>query len=213
MSDIQSVAQVKAAAIAHAPTDAFIENMEESYASPAVETTEYPTQSDPTLAHAGLTELNEPTVSSITNNHGDASAETTEAGIPQNSGIDEGASNIAAETHWDTTANNDLSMSQEWVNVNVPRDIAETDTGFTATPAADHNKQSWADEQPDSPPPAAASGNDGFHEVQRNRGGQHRGRGNYRGRGGRGNDGGYRGRGRGGPRGGGGPRPRRGDES
>ncbi|KAI9742424.1 MAG: hypothetical protein M1818_003958 [Claussenomyces sp. TS43310] len=215
-------AQVKAAAEAHAPAEIPAGNVaEESYASPAVETAEYPTQSDPTIAHAGLTELDEPHAVSMTNGHGEGGAEAAAAGIPQNSGIDEGASNNAAESHWDT--NNDLSTSQEWVNVNVPRDITETDTGFIATPAAGLNKQSWADEQPESPTPAI-NGNDGFHEVQRSRGGrdrdnQHRGRGgrgdgNYRGRGGaRGNEGGYRGRGRGGTRGGGGARPRRAEES
>jgi hypothetical protein len=68
-------------------------------------------------------------------------------GIPQNSGFGDGAANAAAEANWDTQ--NDLSQSQEWVEV--PRDSTETDTGITATPAAPSNVQSWADDQPDSP--------------------------------------------------------------
>jgi len=79
----------------------------------------------------------------LTNGH-DETAEPQ--GIPQNSGFGEGG-NTAAEANWDN--NNDLSTSQEWVEV--PRDATETDTGITATPAAPSNVQSWADDQPDSP--------------------------------------------------------------
>lgn len=79
----------------------------------------------------------------MTNGH----EETYDAGIPRNSGFGDGAANAAAEANWDT--NNDLSTSQEWVEV--PRDSAETDTGVTATPAAPSNVQSWADDQPESP--------------------------------------------------------------
>jgi len=99
-------------------------------------------------------------------------------------------------------------MSQEWVEV--PREAAETETGFNATPAAPANTQSWADDQPENPPevPAPADPNDGFHQVQRHRGrGNHEG-GGYRGRGGPRGRGPYRGegrgRGRGSGRGGGG---------
>jgi hypothetical protein len=70
-----------------------------------------------------------------------------DAGIPQNSGFGDGTANAAAEANWD--ANNDLSTSQEWVEIH--RDSAETDTGITATPAAPSNVQSWADDQPESP--------------------------------------------------------------
>jgi len=66
--------------------------------------------------------------------------------VTQNSGFGQGA-NAAAEANWDQ--NNDLSASQEWVEV--PRDAAETETGIAATPAAPANTQSWADDQPESP--------------------------------------------------------------
>jgi hypothetical protein len=77
--------------------------------------------------------------------------------------------------------------------VQVPRDLAETETGVTATPAATvQATNSWAEEvgaaatNADEKP---AVENDGFSEVRRERG---------RGRGGRGGRGEFRGRGRGG---------------
>lgn len=181
---------------------------------PAVET-------DPTIAHAGLTEIDN--LPAATTN-GDSHVET--ATVPDASNIDAGAANAAAETNWAP----ELSASAEsgpegWVEV--PRDPAETETGLTATPAAMNNTQSWAEDVPNEPAPATAetaavprtmNGGDGFHEVHharggRGRGGEHRGgwrgranfrgerEGAYRGRGGfrgdRGGEGGYRGRGRG----------------
>ncbi|RDW71435.1 hypothetical protein BP6252_07998 [Coleophoma cylindrospora] len=165
--------------------------------------------SDPTMVNAGLTEIDDPTIAAMTNGHEEPAAPAQD--IPANASFGDGG-NAAAEANWDN--NNDLSTSQEWVEV--PRDTAETDNGVTATPAAPSNVQSWADDQPESPAEApqtaAASPNDGFHEVQRSRGGQSRGRGSRggdRGRGGfRGDN---RGRGRGGPRGG--PRGGRPQES
>jgi hypothetical protein len=150
--------------MAHAPVSLGLEGVvEESYVSAAVETREYPIQSDPTLAHAGLTELDAPPTSSMSNGHGDSNVEALSS-VPQNSGIDEGAANAAAESQWD--ANADLSVSQEWVDVKLPRDIASADTSATATPAAEADRasqdasaapagppqnKSWADDQPDSP--------------------------------------------------------------
>lgn len=81
----------------------------------------------------------------MTNGHNESVFDTQ--GIPQNSGFGDGAANAAAEANWDN--NNDLSTSQEWVEV--PRDANETETGVTATLAAPSNVQSWADDQPDSP--------------------------------------------------------------
>ncbi|ESZ94386.1 hypothetical protein SBOR_5250 [Sclerotinia borealis F-4128] len=205
-------ADIKAIALALPTTSVAAESTE-----PAAEETtesevaEYPVQSDPTIANAGLTEIDDPVTSALTNGQQEPSFEEAQA-IPPNSAFGEGG-NAAAEANWDNN-NNELSTSQEWVEV--PREAAETDTGVTATPAAAVNTQSWADEQPDSPEsksPTPASNNDGFHEVSRNRGrGDHRGRGGGRGRGNGGFRGdGYRGRGRGGPRGA--PRAPRGDLS
>ncbi|KAA8574231.1 hypothetical protein MFRU_001g00230 [Monilinia fructicola] len=201
-------ADIKAIALALPTTSIFAESTEPAEEIAQAEVAEYPVQSDPTIANAGLTEIDEPVTSALINGHQEPSFEEAQ-GIPQNSTFGEGG-NAAAEANWDN--NNDLSASQEWVEV--PREAAETDTGITATPAAVANTQAWADEQPESTgskTPTPVTNTDGFQEINRNRG-----RGEYRGRGGRGRggfrgDGQYRGRGRGGPRGA--PRAPRGDSS
>lgn len=105
----------------HAPVVMSAETAaEDSYASPAVESTDYPPQTDPTLAHATLTELDAVPLTSLANGHEESTTEPP-SNIPQNSGIDEGAANAAAESNWDTNA--DLSTSQEWVDVS--RDAAD----------------------------------------------------------------------------------------
>src|SRR5271156_714183 len=117
-------AQVKSASLAHAPVIISAETVaEEEFTSPAVETTEYPVQSDPTIAHAGLTEIDTETATALANGHDDKAPETA-LGVPQNSGIDEGAANAAADSHWD--ANVDMSASQEWVDVSLMRETSET---------------------------------------------------------------------------------------
>lgn len=149
--------------MAHAPPVLSADAVaEEEFASPAVETTEYPVQSDPTIAHAGLTEIDAETVTSLANSHDDKATETT-LGVPQNSGIDEGAANAAADSHWDS--NIDLSASQEWVDVSPMRETSETDTGLSATLGAPSNSQgwaaqntqSWADDQPEESPKTEVS--------------------------------------------------------
>ncbi|KAK6824732.1 hypothetical protein PG995_015660 [Apiospora arundinis] len=186
-----SFAQVKAASVAHVQSFAATEEQ----APEAAEATADAPVSDPTVTHAGLTEIDAgETQAPLANGHNE--------GIPNASVTDE-AANAAAESQWDTP--NDMSASQEdWVTVS--RDPAETETGLTATPAASGPVQSWADDQPENPPETlAAQADDGFQSVQRNRprgqgeGGEHRGgrrggRGDYRGRG-RG-EGGRGGRGR-----------------
>ena len=172
-------------------------------------------ESDPTLVHASLTEIDAGTdtplaeTTALTNGHAveDESTEVATSNIA-NADVGDEAANAAGESQWDTAnGSKDLSMSQEWVQV--PRDLAETETGIAATTAAPSNTQSWADEQPEQPASAvpaatpnastttaanaaAADPNDGFQQIQRN----NRGRGErdgFRGRGG-----GFRGRGRGG---------------
>lgn len=149
--------------MAHAPVVISAETIaDEGFASPTVETAEYPGQSDPTIAHAGLTEIETEMVTSLANGHEDKATEPS-SGVPQNSGIDEGASNAAADSHWDSNA--DLSASQEWVDVSLIRETSETDTGLTATLAASSNTQgwaapntqSWADDQPEESPKTEVS--------------------------------------------------------
>ncbi|KAI1481398.1 hypothetical protein F4774DRAFT_49458 [Daldinia eschscholtzii] len=195
-------AQVKAVSAAHASL----------FAAEATEVTEAPVEitngTDPTVAHAGLTEIDSTGATvQLTNGHTESTSTST-PGVPENADVADDAANAAAESQWD--ANNDLSASisqEEWVKV--PRDPTETETGLTATPVSAGNVQSWADEQPDNPPDSRAptEANDGFHQVQRNRprgdregGWRGRGRGDYRG-GWRGHGEG-RGRGRGRGRGG-----------
>ena len=138
--------------------------------------------------------------------------------VPEASNIDSAAANAAADASWQANLSSSMTSGPDgWVDVNkeVPRDPAETDTGVSATPAATHATQSWAEDVPTDPTPApapAAPKDDGFHEVHHNRGGrgrggtqgEHRGgrgRGGYRGDRGRGYRGERGGRGRGGPRG------------
>ena len=130
-------ADVKATVLAQAPSVAATD------AAPSAETSQYPVETDATIANAGLTEIDAPATSTLTNGGGAYEAHA----IPQNSGIDDGAANAAAEANWD--ASNDLSASQEWVEV--PRAPLETDTSATTPPATTSNVQSWADDQPDAP--------------------------------------------------------------
>lgn len=170
--------------------------------------------SDPTIAHAGLTEIDQEADPVLTG----ASDHLDTPTVPAASNVDTGAANAAAEAHWEAKQSVSGESGQDtWIEV--PRDPAETETGLTATPAALPNTQSWAEDVPiESAGNAIAAdalgtGNngDGFHEVHHGRG---RGRGGYQndyrgggrgGRGYRGGDGGYRGRGGGyrGDRGGG----------
>ena len=193
-------------------------------AAPAAEENVDPVGSDPTVIHAGLTEID----AEVTDPTNGISNHIETPSVPEASSIDAGAANAAAETNWEAKLSaSGTSGPDGWVEV--PRDPAETDTGLTATPAAVMGSQSWAEDVPAETATAApaTNGGDGFHEVHHSRGGrgrggfqgEHRGggrgRGGYRGdRGGEGGgyrgrggyrgdrgDGGYRGRGRGGPRG------------
>ncbi|KAI1078526.1 hypothetical protein F5B20DRAFT_204576 [Whalleya microplaca] len=197
-------AQVKAAAESHART--FTAEVAELTGTPA-ETTEA-VGTDPTVANAGLTEIDTAGgTAHLTNGHTESPAPS--GFLPLNAGVTDDAANAAAEAAWD--ASNDLSASisqEEWVKIS--RDLTETETGLTATPAQAGNVQSWADDQPDNLPEQTATPtetNDGFHQVQRNRPPRHEREGSYRGRGrggyrehgeGRGRGGRGRGRGRGG---------------
>ncbi|KAI0880128.1 uncharacterized protein GGS22DRAFT_175943 [Annulohypoxylon maeteangense] len=208
--------QVKAAAEAHAAHIAKLEADAAAEQAEAFDEAGAVNGTDPTVANAGLTEIDSTgTTALLTNGHTEKSS--TSSDLPANNDVADSAANAAAESRWDQSNDLSASVSQEdWVKV--PRDPTETDTGLTATPASAGNVQSWADEQPENPPQARApaDANDGFHQVQRNRPQRGDREGGYRGRG-RGDyhRGGYRGhgegrgrgrgRGRGGQRGG---RPR-----
>jgi len=190
-------AQVKQAALEEAPfaaEEAWVDEV--AQAQPAPPETEG--ASDPTIAHAGLNEMDDAAA-----NAGGAQKDVSDA--PAASSIEPEAANAAAEAQWDKQASggdDPLSESFEMV----PRDPAETETPHVGAPVT--STQSWADDTPEpQASTGAASGGDGFHEVHHTRGGRGRGghpgegRGDFRGRGrGRGPRGDFRG-GRGGGRG------------
>lgn len=208
-------AQLRASSIAEAQVSA--QGADEPVEAPA---DEVPTV-DPTIANAGMTELEDTTTIPIRTNgiNGD---EHDALSPPEQVSTSAEAANTVAEANWNPEASMTTDASgtgEEWVQV--PRDPAETDTGVTATPAAPKVGNSWAEEVATSAEEQKKE-NDGFEQV-RGRHGDSRGRG----RGGRGGRGEFRGRGRGGPgrgsgdgrgrggpRGGrGGPREARGDRS
>ena len=225
--------QVKELSFEYAPyaaEEAWAEEVAQAEpASPSAEEPSTPIGIDPTVAHAGLTQIDvetEPTSNGLSE-HVDTIT------VPEASNIDPGAANAAADSNWQAKLSASGESGQDsWIEV--ARDPAETETGLAATPAALTGTQSWAEDVPAEPTslpaadssPAPANTGDGFHEVHhRGRGrtgsqGEYRGGGRggrgyrvdrggeagYRGRGGNrgdrgGGDGGYRGRGGGGFRG------------
>ncbi|TGJ79456.1 hypothetical protein E0Z10_g9307 [Xylaria hypoxylon] len=196
--------QVKAAASAYISPFIAAEAAPETTETVAESTA--PVETDPTVVHAGLTEIDSTGATEpLTNGHTEP---TPQSGVPANADVSDNAANAAAGSEWDSSNAMSSSITQEgWVEV--PRNPTETETGLTATPAAASNVQSWADDQPENPPevPASTDANEGFHQVQRNRprghdregGWRGRGRGDYRGghRGGHHEGRGGRGRGRG----------------
>lgn len=194
-------------------TYATVKTLAENYTAPSYAEPEAQTAaeavSDPTIANEAATEI-EAGDGPLTNGHGHehehAEAEPASNGLA-NANVADEAANTVAESQWDTS-NQDMSISQEWVNVPKPTGAEASADSSTL----DAVKPSWADDHPDpvvEATSAAPDAGDGFHQVQRNRGrqdregsgGRGRGRGEWRGRGYRG-DGRGRGRGRGGDRGG-----------
>lgn len=111
-------------------------------------------QTDPTVAYAGLTEIDAGTDTALTNGHvngtsteaeGEGEGETL---IP-NADVGDSAANAAAEQQWDAVhENNDLAASQEWVEVQKPTETPQTETAPNAAPATAPS-QSWADDHPE----------------------------------------------------------------
>lgn len=99
--------------------------------------------SDPTIANEAATEI-EAGDGPLTNGHGHAEAEPASNGLA-NANVADEAANAVAESHWDTS-NQDMSISQEWVNIPKPTDAAETSADSSAL---DVIKPSWADDHPD----------------------------------------------------------------
>lgn len=193
--------QLKALTVQHAPYTADA-SYEEAVGADTTSTPQAAgdSVSDPTITHAGLTELdsNQP-LSTM------AAEEKSELPAQVSAG-NENANLAAGRTLNDTSNTTGVVDGSEESFEIVPRDPAETETPHVPAPVAQTN--SWADDSAEAAANAAATvtpaeKDDGFHEVQGRRGGHrgHRGDGEGRGRG-RGR-GGYRGgeRGRGGFRG------------
>lgn len=183
-------AQVKQISINDAPSPI----PEEPTTAPSTaDTAEAEITTDPTIANAGMTELED----TMTLQKPDESTEAETMAPPEQASVTADAANAVAERSWDPQASmtSDSPSGEGWVEV--PRDPAETDTGVTATPAAMHNSTSWAEEvNADAAGEEKPVENDGFEQVvhHQNRGRGRGQRGDFRGRG-RGGD--QRGRGRG----------------
>lgn len=182
--------------------DAKVKALSEEQAAPAPEATVEETPAadsravtDPTIANAGLTELQDTSVSAAVET--DQAAQATEPVVaPTQTSAGDGA-NLLAESNWEPQASGTLT-ADEWVEVAHPAE-GEAESPSTATAA--QGSTSWAEDVPTGATPAEG---DGFEQVVhhqrqgsvRGRGGRGRGRGDgFRGRGGRGE---FRGRGRGG---------------
>jgi hypothetical protein len=189
--------QIKQAALEEAPfaaEEAWVDDVAQSQPVPPESEAAAP-PTDPTVAHAGLTEIDDG--ATLTEATAEA-AETSNA--PPAASVDGGAANAAADEQWDKQgAGSDDPLAESFEMV--PRDPTETES--PAATAPNNSTQSWADDAHESAAAAAPAANgDGFHEVQhargRGRGGfQGEGRGGFRGRGGPRGDGRGRGRGRG----------------
>ena len=189
-------------------------------AQPATDSVEAQSESDPTIANAGMTELEDTTTIPIRTN-GTSGHEQDGTSATEQVSTGE-AGNAVAEANWNPEASMTTDASgtgEDWVQI--PRDPAETETGVSATPAAPPAEaNSWAEEVTSAE--EQKKENDGFEPVRsrhadsRGRGGRGRGgpRGEFRGGRGRGGPGRVgEGRGRGGPGRGRGPREARGDRS
>jgi hypothetical protein len=187
-------AQIKQSSIDDAPAleETFEEEPSDNVGATGVEADNggmSATVTDPTVAHAGLTEL-EDTDSTPTAMNG--VSQTEQMTGPDQSSVTPEAANAVAENNWDPQASvmtNESGAGEGWVEV--PRDPGETDTGVSATPAAMHGSNSWAEEVTEvtETEEKAAAENDGFEQVVHH-GNRDRGRG-------RGRGGDFRGRGRG----------------
>ncbi|OOQ84118.1 hypothetical protein PEBR_31834 [Penicillium brasilianum] len=152
-------------------------------------TTESAAVSDPTVANAGLTELQDPSISDelAASEAANATPQGEQVAPPSQTLISDGANQVA-ETTYNPTSMESSATTDAWVEV--PRDPAETETGLQATPADVNNNTVTAE--------GAAAGAKGQNGGQNGRGRGHRrprGGDGSRGRGGRGE---FRGRGRGG---------------
>ncbi|KAL8679985.1 MAG: hypothetical protein Q9186_003801 [Xanthomendoza sp. 1 TL-2023] len=159
--------QVRDLAIEYAPyaaEEAWAEDVAQSEpAPPAAEESATEVGTDPTVAHAGMTEL-DTTAEPLSNG---VSHHVDTPSVPDASNIDAGAANAAAaDPSWEAKLSESTQSGPDgWVEV--ARDPTETETGTAATPAAMNSTQSWAEDVPveahSNTNPEASS--DGFNEM------------------------------------------------
>jgi hypothetical protein len=198
-------AQIKESAMRHAPS---LDDLDEDDLLDSINTSntmtgdEPPvTESDPTITHAGMTEL-EDTAKIHANTNGTSEHELT--AVAEQTSVGAEAANAVPDSTWDAQASiltTGSNTGDGWVEV--PRDPAETETGLAATPTTTQGASNWAEEVTEgiAAEEKAAAENDGFEQVVGSKQGRGRGRGKgefrgeFRGRGG--DRGGRGGRGRG----------------
>lgn len=184
-------AKLKTSAMSTSP----VESAEAQETKDTITSTEEPVETDPTIANASLTELEDTTAVPMPSES--VAKEESPSVVPEQTlATVDSAANAAAENAWNpeaSTITDNTQSGEDWVQV--PRDPAETETG-SIVPTVQQSTSNWADEAGAAAEEIEATPqpeNDGFSEVRRDRGG--RGRGGSRG--GRGGDGRGRGRGRG----------------
>lgn len=149
-------------------------------------TAEYLNSTDPTVANASLTELQEPPVDvQATPTNGISATETQQQdeGVqpPSQSVVSPGAANAVAESNWDGQASS--TTAEGWVEV----ERNPTEANANSAPAPTQNPSSWAEDVPTSTQTTSnEEAGDGFEQVtHHSRQNSGRGRG-FRGRGPRG---------------------------
>lgn len=118
---------------ANPPSDGDVKQASNKYAPEETEAAEATTESapvsDPTMTNAGLTELQDTSVSAAVA-ASDADAQLDSNGPPSQTLVSD-AGNKVAESTLDPNGTASSATTDGWVEV--PRDLAETDTGLQAT--------------------------------------------------------------------------------
>ncbi|KAI1916021.1 hypothetical protein LOZ12_004627 [Ophidiomyces ophidiicola] len=151
---------------------------------------------DPTLANAGMTELQDQSLMAQVSTMNSSTLQPAET-VPAQAVVANDSANAVAQAAWATQpAMSSSQMTEEWVNVENPDKIAEALAASQEAPRPPfQSSNSWADDIPVAPLASTQGVQqvDGFEPVlHHNRQNSGRGRG-FRGRGPRGD--GYRGRG------------------
>lgn len=180
---------LKVGSRAYPPSDRDVKQASNKYCPEETEVADAPTESapvsDPTMTNAGLTELQDTSVSAAAA-ASDANAQIDSNAPPPQTLISDGGNQVAENTY-DPTGMASSSTTDGWVEV--PRDLAETDTGLQATLANTdtHNATTGDDSAGKGQPNGRGRGRGGRGrgDASRGRGRGERGR-DSRGRGGRG---------------------------